>query len=266
VPTPSSAIADRVLEAILAQRLPPGMRLGEQQLATIFAVSRTLVREALTRLSERGVVTVNARRGWYVLQPSLDEAREAFAARRVIELGMLREAKAVDAPALRRLKAHITRERAAVRGQDIGARSFLLGDFHVCLAECIGNALLADMLRDLTARTTLIAMLYQSTHDATHSCDEHVEIVAALQAGDSKRAESLMAAHIGHVQAGLQRGPTIDALAQLRDALAPVAKGEAPTLQSRIPTPAAAQRAPSRAPAAPRVATPRARAAPRSTR
>ena len=45
-----------------------------------------------------------------------------------------------------------------------------LGDFHVCLAECLGNSLLADTLRDFTARTTLIAMPYQSSHDAAQSC------------------------------------------------------------------------------------------------
>jgi DNA-binding GntR family transcriptional regulator len=70
----------------------------------------------------------------------------------------------------------------------------------VCLAECLGNQLLADTLRDFTARTTLIAMLYQSTHDAAQSCQEHVDIVKALEAGDSARAEALMAQHIGHVQ------------------------------------------------------------------
>ncbi|MEO8751173.1 MAG: GntR family transcriptional regulator, partial [Casimicrobiaceae bacterium] len=223
----SSDIADRILEAILAQRLAPGTRLGEQQLAVIFAVSRTIVREALTRLSERGVVTVNARRGWYVIEPSPEEAQEAFTARRVIELGMLRHVRTVEGATVRRLKAHLARERSAVRGNDIGARSFLLGDFHVCLAECIGNGLLADTLRDLTARTTLIAMLYQSSHEAEQSCDEHVEIVAALEAGDFGRAEALMSTHIGGVEAELRRAPVPDALAHLRDALAPVAKGDA---------------------------------------
>jgi DNA-binding GntR family transcriptional regulator len=47
--------------------------------------------------------------------------------------------------------------------------------------------LLADTLRDFTARTTLIAMLYQSTHDAVQSCEDHVQIVAALERGDHAR-------------------------------------------------------------------------------
>jgi DNA-binding GntR family transcriptional regulator len=48
----------------------------------------------------------------------------------------------------------------------------------------LGNQLLADTLRDFTARTTLIAMLYQSSHDAVKSCQEHIEIVQALERGD----------------------------------------------------------------------------------
>jgi DNA-binding GntR family transcriptional regulator len=205
-------------------------------------VSRTVIREALTRLSERGVVTVNARRGWYIIEPSIVEAQEAFAARRVIELGLLRHVATVDPSTVRRLKAHLTRERQALRAEDVGARSFLLGDFHVCLAEGIGNGLLADILRDLTARTTLISMLYQSPHDASQSCDEHAQIVAALEKGDFEAAERLMSAHIGNVEAGLRPAPAQDALSHLRDALAPVSKGAVPIAEnreSRAPAPIA---------------------------
>ena len=47
-------IAQRVVEAILSQKLAPGERLGEQDLANMFGVSRTLVREALMQLQARG--------------------------------------------------------------------------------------------------------------------------------------------------------------------------------------------------------------------
>jgi DNA-binding GntR family transcriptional regulator len=218
----SSDISNRIIEAVMAQKLAPGARLGEQQLAMLFDCSRTLVREALMRLAARGIVTVSARRGWYVIEPSEDEAREAFEARRVIETGLIRSMKTVDKAAIRNLKNHLTREKAAVKGSDVGLRSYLLGDFHVCLAECLGNTLLADTLRDFTARTTLIAMLYQSSHDAAQSCEEHVEIVEALEKGDLARAEQLMAAHIGSVQAALRLHASPDPLARLRDALAPM--------------------------------------------
>jgi len=222
----ASEISARIVEAVMAQKLAPGARLGEQQLAMLFDCSRTIVREALTRLAARGIVTVTARRGWFVIEPSQEEAREAFEARRVIELGLIRSTGRIDKPALRQLKTHLQREKAALRQSDVGTRSFLLGDFHVCLAECLGNTLLADTLRDFTARTTLIAMRYQSTHDAVQSCEDHVRIVAALERGDTAAAEALMAEHIGTVQSALRVPASTDPLAQLRDALAPLPGGK----------------------------------------
>lgn len=223
--TSATDISQRIIEAVLAQKLPPATRLGEQQLALLFDCSRTIVREALTRLAARGIVTVSARRGWYLIAPSQEEAREAFEARRVIELGLIRGQQGqggLDPMGLARLRGHLQQEHAAVRGDDVGTRSFLLGDFHVCLAECLGNSLLADTLRDFTARTTLIAMLYQSSHDAAQSCQEHVAIVDALERGDLAAAEALMADHLTHVQAGLQLPANSDPLHLLRQALAPV--------------------------------------------
>lgn len=219
-------ISQRIVDAVLAQKLAPGTRLGEQQLALLFDCSRTIVREALTRLAARGIVSVSARRGWYLIAPSQEEAREAFEARRVIELGLIRSRPQPDAAALERLQQHLQQEQAALQDRDVGTRSFLLGDFHVCLAECLGNSLLADTLRDYTARTTLIAMLYQSSHDAQLSCQEHVAIVAALAAGDAAQAEALMAAHLDSVQAALRLpSQAADPLQQLRLALAPLHDG-----------------------------------------
>ena len=230
----STDISNRIIEAVMAQKLAPGARLGEQQLAMLFDCSRTIVREALTRLAARGIVTVSARRGWYVIEPSEDEAREAFEARRVIETGLIRTTTQVDKAAIKRLKTHLQREKAAVAGPDIGARSFLLGDFHVCLAECLGNNLLADTLRDFTARTTLIAMLYQSSHDAVQSCEDHVQIVAALERGDLAHAEALMSAHIGTVRSALRVPTTADPLALLREALAPMGAASAAAVGAQV--------------------------------
>jgi DNA-binding GntR family transcriptional regulator len=235
--TTASEISERIMEAVMAQKLAPGSRLGEQQLAMLFDCSRTIVREALTRLAARGIVTVSARRGWYVVEPSQDEAREAFEARRVIETGLIRATPRIDKPAVQRLRAHLAREKAAITGADVGLRSFLLGDFHVCLAECLGNSLLAETLRDFTARTTLIAMRYQSSADAAQSCAEHVQIVEALEAGNLARAEELMAAHLATWQRKLHLPAEADPLAELRAALAPV-KDAAQELHTSVPTPA----------------------------
>ncbi|RST49251.1 GntR family transcriptional regulator [Variovorax sp. MHTC-1] len=222
--TPTN-IAERVVEAILAQKLAPGDRLGEQDLAENFGVSRTMVREALMQLQARGFVEVQSRRGWYVVQPSAEEARDAFAARRIVEAGILAEAGRPLAKVIRKLREHIADEKRAIAGADAATRAFLLADFHVCLADQMGHRLLVDVLRDLTARTTLAATLFQSKHEAGQSCAEHAAIVAALEAGDTKRARQLMLDHIGNVEEALQveaeAAPGADE--RLRATLAPVA-------------------------------------------
>ena len=221
-------IDNHVVDAILAGRIAPGQRLGEQELADVFGVSRTLVREAMARLSARGMVEVSSRRGWFVVQPSRADATEAFSARIAIETGMLNSLdKPLPKVKLSRLKAHYKAEQAAIQATDAGNRSYLLGDFHVCLAECVSGPLLADILRDLTARTTLVATLFQSTHDAALSCSEHVAIVAALECGDAAGAAELMRAHIGAVAAALgSPAPQADPLDPLRQALQAPATGE----------------------------------------
>ena len=237
VPPRASApqIAAHVVDAILAGRIAPGQRLGEQELADVFGVSRTLVREAMARLSARGMVEVSSRRGWFVVQPSRADAAEAFAARIAIETGML---QAIDRPLpktrLARLKAHYKAEQAAIRGPDAGQRSFLLGDFHVCLAECVSGPLLADILRDLTARTTLVATLLQSAPGASASCAEHVAMVDALERGDGAGAAALMREHIGAVAAALGApAPQADPLASLRHALRGPAVEDVPPAPGR---------------------------------
>ena len=101
----------------------------------------------MARLSARGRVEVNARRGWFVVQRSLDKARAAFGARLALETGLLRGLTGrLPAAALVRLKTHIANKQAAIRASDAGERSWLLDDFSVCPAECAGNPLLAGNL------------------------------------------------------------------------------------------------------------------------
>jgi DNA-binding GntR family transcriptional regulator len=226
-------IARRVVESILAQQLAPGQRLGEQELADLFQVSRTTVREALMQLQARGFVEVRPRRGWYVVEPSVEDARDAFAARRVVEAGILtpptdppEEGRPLQQVA-RALRRHIEEEEQAINGADAATRAFLLADFHVCLAESLGHRLLCGVLRDLTARTTLAATLYQSTHEAKQSCAEHAAIVQALEAGDLVLARQRMLDHIGHVEHALSAEvPARED--RLRQALSPITAARKP--------------------------------------
>lgn len=215
------SIEDSVISAILGGRLRPGTRLGEAKLAEVYGVSRTRVREAMMRLETRGIVHVSARRGWFVVEPSATEARAAFQARRVVETGMLRDLQALPGEAVAHLRAHVEEERQALRTGHVGSRTCLLGDFHIHLAHAFGNPFLTDILRDLTARTTLVSMLYQSDQDAAASSDDHAGIVTLLADGDFAGAARLMDEHIRRVEDGLDLLAAPDPLAGLREILSP---------------------------------------------
>ncbi|MDF2995949.1 MAG: transcriptional regulator, GntR family [Xanthobacteraceae bacterium] len=247
-------IEEAILSAILAGRIAPGTRLGEQKLADLFRVSRTRVREAMMRLETRGVVQVSARRGWYVVEPSAEEAREAFHSRRVIETGLLHAVREISPQALDGLKQHVVMEREAIESGDVGSRACLLGDFHIHLADVVGNRLLTEIIRDLTARTTLISMLYQPTEKAKESSHDHEDIVGALEAGDFQRAARLMAEHIDNVEAGLDLDTKPDPLADLRELLTPSTfSGSPPSMPQSSAHRAHANGAPHAHPSPPRI-------------
>ncbi len=197
-------IVEALTQAIVEHRLPPGAKLAEQKLADHFGVSRTLVRQALFQLAQHRLVRLEPARGAFVAAPSANEARQVFAVRRMLEAELARDFARQATPArLRALRAHLARERAAVAGSDSGSRHTLLGDFHVRLAELLGNEVLAELLGELVSRSALITRLYQSPGAAVHSHHGHAEIVKALAARDGARAARLMVQHLRQVEASL---------------------------------------------------------------
>ena len=87
----TEAIVDAITTAIVERRLMPGTWLVEQQIADVFKVSRTVVRQALNQLSRDRLVTLEPARGAFVATPSIDEARQVFQVRRLVEGGMVRQ-------------------------------------------------------------------------------------------------------------------------------------------------------------------------------
>lgn len=197
-------IVEALTKAIVEHRLRPGTKLAEQKLADHFGVSRTLVRQALFQLAQNRLIRLEPARGAFVASPSADEARQVFAVRRMLELEMTRAFVRQVTPAMvRALREHIAQERAAVDQQDVPGRTELLGDFHVRMAELMGNHVLADLLRDLISRCALITLMYQSNEAAADSNDEHSAIVKALAARDEAQAVQLMERHLLNVETGL---------------------------------------------------------------
>lgn len=200
----SEGIAESIAQAIIAHRLPPGTKLREEALARVYQVSRTKIRAALLMLAKDKLIRIEPDRGAFVAKPDETEAREVFAVRRVLETALVKEFIAKAQPAdYVRLEQHLTEEHQIAASDDIPRRNRMMADFHLLMADVVGNSVLTEMLNELSARSSVITMMYQSTLDAVRSSEEHRELLSAAKCGDVEKAIALMDQHMANTEASL---------------------------------------------------------------
>ena len=203
-PPSAAEIHDRILDAIHERRLRPGTQLVEEKLASIFGVSRTQIRHAITRLAHDGIVTVYPNRGAFVSSPTIEEAREVFEARRLIEPWLIRKLAATATPAqVKRLRDHVVVESEARAAGDWQKIIPLSGEFHQLIADMVGNSLVARTLRELESLTSLVIILYDSPHVPACPYHEHSDLIEAIERYDPDAAARRMVEHLDHVEAAL---------------------------------------------------------------
>ena len=193
-----------IFDAIFDHRLPPGTALPEDTLGTAFGVSRTVIRKALIRLAHERLIDLRRNRGAVVARPSVEEARQLFDARRVIEPALARAVvNRIDAQAIERLRASVASEREAFATGERRTLIRLTGEFHAKLAALAGNEVLADMLRELISRTSLVIALYEQPGVCPCSLTEHDELVDLLARRDAEGVVASMRRHLDHCEAQL---------------------------------------------------------------
>lgn len=207
LPTPKAAapdedsIRDAIRLAIEDHRLRPGTRLVEEQLAGVFGVSRARVRSALRDLARDHLVVHRRNRGACVAAPTPDEAREVFQARRMLEEMLVRGlARRRPAAALKALADHVDAEAAAHAAGNRREEIRLSGDFHLLLADLVGNSILTGVLRDLVARSSLIIALYEQRAAQCCSAVDHGRLLATLETGDEDAAAAEMIRHLSGIE------------------------------------------------------------------
>lgn len=197
-------VAAAITDAIIEHRLAAGTKLVEQNLATMFGVSRTIVRQALIRLERERLITLEPAKGASVAMPSVQETRQIFTTRRYLEVPMIREfARSASKSNIKLLRSHLKEEQKACLQPDVRGRTRMLADFHVLIAQVMGNVVLAEVLGQLVSRTSLAAMLYQTRLSAEHSSNEHVLLLDAIESKNIELSGQLMENHLNNVEAGL---------------------------------------------------------------
>lgn len=205
--TQDERLYNEILDAILDHRLSPGVKLKEDELSSIFSVSRTVVRRALLRLSHDRIVDIQPNRGATIIRPDVQKSREVLGVRRLIERELIREATlAATKESLDELRQCVNDERDQVRRQHVGSGLRLSGDFHIRLSMLSHNSTLQSYLKELVPQTSLIIAMYQTPHHTLCSHQEHFEIIDVIASGDTKAAQAEMDNHLQRIEDKLNLG------------------------------------------------------------
>lgn len=203
-PVHERVIVDRLISSVMEQRLSPGTKLSEAALCETFGVGRMHVRRALLMLANQGIVDLQSNRGAFIARPGIDEARDVFATRLILEptviTNVIENAKSAQ---LRALRDHIDLEQKARKRRNRREAIRLSGEFHVRLAEAAGNAVMSTIVRDLVTRSSLIIALFGKTDASACQDDEHLQILDAVSVGNVKKAVRRTRMHLEHIEADL---------------------------------------------------------------
>ncbi|MBN8630562.1 MAG: GntR family transcriptional regulator [Rhodobacterales bacterium] len=209
-------IVERIFEAIIDQRLPPGTKLSEAALCEAFGVGRMRIRQSLLLLASREVVDLLPNRGAFVASPTAEQAREVFEARLMIEPNVARLAveRASDAN-LTMLEQHLRLEHDAHHGNKRRDAIRLSGQFHVLLAEIAGNTVALRMVKELVTRTSLIIGIFGSPGVSNCRDEDHDEIFGAFRTRDRDLAARLMVDHLRYIQTHIELSGMADGTSDL---------------------------------------------------
>jgi DNA-binding GntR family transcriptional regulator len=206
----SERAVDALRELILHGDFPAGARLGEVELAERLGVSRTPVREALARLSAEGLVEIAPNRGARVTSWTVGELEAVFDLRAALEPRLtalaVPRAAAEDADALDDLAERMVRVGRRGPDRDLDALVPLNRGFHGRLVALADHPAMATALAG-AVHAPIVLRNFHTYDDASlrRSLAHHVEIVAALRAGDPAWAAAVMTAHIHNARAVMVR-------------------------------------------------------------
>ena len=199
----------RLLLDIIIGVLPPGETLDENVLARRYDGGLAGIRDALARLALEGLVVRKARVGTTVAALDLVEARDAFEARRLVEIHCAGLAAASGSDeAVAAIRNTLAQGEAAIEQDDMRALAEMDEAFHVAVATASGNRTLAKMVVTLhhqTARYWLSTMKAPSRDESLAALHEHRALADAIAARDPGRARTEMEKVLGDFPEDVKR-------------------------------------------------------------
>jgi DNA-binding GntR family transcriptional regulator len=196
----ADAIHDAVAEGILSRVLPPGWRLGEERLASLFSVSRTPVREALMRLESESLAARNRRSGLVVANVSAEQILEIYVIREALDGIAARQAAHFNSPVDIAALVRINDALAAAAAEGAYERMASLNvEFHTALARASRNEMLQRFIDQVhQAVRRFQRTTFSEAGRADEAVREHIAIIEAVKKQDESAAEEAARRHMQH--------------------------------------------------------------------
>ncbi|MGX1748971.1 GntR family transcriptional regulator [Glutamicibacter protophormiae] len=202
----ASVLRTRIAEG----RLRPGSKLSEQALAQALGVSRNTLREAFTVLGNELILTRIPNRGVFVASPGMDDVREIYAVRRMIEPAALQWGPELNVPGLERI---VKRARAALASGKIEAMADANQRFHEEVVRASSSAQLQELMTRVLAQMRLVFHAMSDAPDFhSHYVELNASLVDLLRAGERDQAAQALRGYLDTAETEL--------LAHLKDRMA----------------------------------------------
>jgi DNA-binding GntR family transcriptional regulator len=182
---------------IVSGALRPGQRVNQEDVAAEAGLSVAPVREALRVLEQEGQVTYLPRRGYFVTELRIEDLREIYELRELLEARAARRAlPTLDDDALARIAAAARECEAAARAGDVAAELSANRRFHFAILDAPGQPHALRVIRLLWDSTEAYrAMYYNSPEERGASLEAHERILGAIAARDADRLVRELDAH-----------------------------------------------------------------------
>ena len=188
--------------ALVSGRMVPGVTYSVPALAEQFGVSATPVREAMLDLVNEGIVAPVPNKGYRVVELSDAELDQISELRRLLEVPTVGDlAGALSPAAVKHLRALARRVRENALDADVVAYVEADRELHLALLGESGNPRLVDLVGRLRDQSRLYGLEQLAAEGVlVQSADEHLTLIEALESGDRRAAEKVMAHHLDHVR------------------------------------------------------------------
>jgi DNA-binding GntR family transcriptional regulator len=198
----SARVYNEIKNLILCNEIMPGQKLHHQQLSERLGVSRTPIREALTRLVQEGYVSFLPNRGFTCKEIRMQEAEELYELREALEAFAVEKAIAtLSEKALRQLRDRVTAYGRDVQNRFTRDRLVYDQDVHLQIAQLTGNETLRNTLSHVFERIVLKRRT-DGLYDPARGVAAHQEHLRLLEAMERRDAPAAVAILRNHIQAG----------------------------------------------------------------